>query len=213
MTIAERFREFLPIVVDVETGGLNPAQHPMLEVAAMPLTMDAGRLAVADTWHYHLIPHPGLPIEPSAAKITKYTADNTDTVKREAEPAVLTSLAARIKATVANADCRQAILVGHNAAFDLEFLKAGYARHGLPVPFHPFCTLDTATVGAFFYGHTVLATLCERAGLGWQGDTAHEAWYDCAQTAELFCTAYNRLQGLMATEQREPANKAPRETP
>ena len=33
--LADRFRGFLPVVVDVETGGFNPATDALLEVAAM----------------------------------------------------------------------------------------------------------------------------------------------------------------------------------
>jgi ribonuclease T len=46
MRIASRFRGFLPVVVDVETGGINPATDALLEIAVVLLGYDEhGRLA------------------------------------------------------------------------------------------------------------------------------------------------------------------------
>jgi ribonuclease T len=43
--MAERFRGYLPVVVDVETGGFDWNRHALLELAAIPIELDAdGRL-------------------------------------------------------------------------------------------------------------------------------------------------------------------------
>ena len=47
--IADRFRGFLPVVVDVETGGFNAQSDALLEVAACIIRMnDFGRLFTAE---------------------------------------------------------------------------------------------------------------------------------------------------------------------
>lgn len=38
--MSQRFRGFLPVVVDVETAGFNPERDALLEIAAVILTMD-----------------------------------------------------------------------------------------------------------------------------------------------------------------------------
>ena len=37
---AERFRGFMPVIVDVETGGFNAHTDALLEIAAVTLKMD-----------------------------------------------------------------------------------------------------------------------------------------------------------------------------
>lgn len=38
--MATRFRGFLPVAVDVETGGFDSDRHALLEIAAVPIEMD-----------------------------------------------------------------------------------------------------------------------------------------------------------------------------
>ena len=45
--LAYRFRGFLPVVVDVETGGFNAATDALLEIAATTINMDDDGLARA----------------------------------------------------------------------------------------------------------------------------------------------------------------------
>ena len=40
--IVKRFRGFLPVVVDVETGGLNPQTDALLEIAAVVIEINQG---------------------------------------------------------------------------------------------------------------------------------------------------------------------------
>ncbi len=62
--------------------------------------------------------------------------------------------------------CRRAILVGHNAAFDLGFLNAAVERTGIKRnPFHPFSCFDTATLAGAALGQTVLARAAQLAGI------------------------------------------------
>jgi ribonuclease T len=91
--------------------------------------------------------------------------------------------------------CRRAILVGHNAAFDLAFLNAAVSRTDLKRnPFHPFSCFDTATLAGAALGQTVLAKALAVAGLEWDAGSAHCARYDAERSAEIFCLVCNRLR-------------------
>lgn len=71
MSLANRFRGFLPVVVDVETGGFDARQHALLEIAAVTLTMDDdGTLQRSETVAAAVIPHPGLRLEQAALDFT-----------------------------------------------------------------------------------------------------------------------------------------------
>ena len=88
--------------------------------------------------------------------------------------------------------CQRAILVAHNAAFDQQFLNRALVRTQVKRnPFHPFSFIDTASLAAVAYGHTVLSEACARADIGFDQDQAHSALYDAERTAELFCAVVN----------------------
>ena len=70
---AQRFRGFLPVIVDVETGGFNAETDALLEVAAVTLRMDEdGLLHRDETFDCHLDPFEGANIEQSALDFTRY---------------------------------------------------------------------------------------------------------------------------------------------
>jgi ribonuclease T len=94
-------------------------------------------------------------------------------------------------------DCQRAVLVGHNAAFDLSFLNAVISRVSYKRnPFHPFSSFDTATLAGLAFGQTVLARAVQAAGIDWDESSAHSAKYDTIKTAELFCSIVNRWKIL-----------------
>ena len=69
--IADRFRGYLPVVVDVETGGFNAGKDALLEIAACITRMDDfGRLFVAETISVHVEPFDGANINPKSLEIT-----------------------------------------------------------------------------------------------------------------------------------------------
>ena len=58
--MAQRFRSYLPVVVDLETGGFNAQGDAVLEIAAVTLTMDPeGNLLPDATYAYHIHPFEG----------------------------------------------------------------------------------------------------------------------------------------------------------
>lgn len=184
-------------MVDVETGGFDPHTDALLEIAAVMLEMDdGGRLNTAAMHAYHITPFPGARIDPAALAVTGIDPHHPFRFaipEREA----LEDLFGTVRNAVKTHGCSRAILVGHNPAFDLAFLKAAAGRVGAKRnPFHSFSTFDTATLAALAYGQTVLARAVQAAGLPWDNQYAHSARYDARRTAELFCSVVNRWQAL-----------------
>ncbi len=202
-----RFRGFLPVVVDVETGGFDSNRHALLEIAAVPIELDAdGYYVPGETVSTHVEPFPGAEIDPRSLEITGIRLDSPLRGALE-ERAALDHIFAPVRAAAKRQGCQRAILVGHNAHFDLGFLNAAVARVGHKRnPFHPFSTFDTVTLAGMAYGQTVLSRAVLAAGLSWDGDQAHSAVYDTERTAQLFCAVLNRWrqfseQDLVATQQ------------
>ena len=201
-TIASRFRGFLPVVVDVETAGFHAATDALLEIACVPILMDdEGKLYQGEPLNAHIEPFAGANLEPAALK---FTGINPDSPFRKAisedEKVALRRIFKSLKALKKEHGCRQCVLVGHNAHFDLGFLNAAIARTNSKnhSPFHAFSVLDTASLSALAYGHTVLARTCTMAGIEFDGSAAHSALYDTQKTAELFCHIINNTPMLAA---------------
>jgi ribonuclease T len=190
--MCERFRGFLPVVVDVETGGFDWNRHALLEIAAVPLDLDAdGRLVPGELVSAHVVPAPGTEIDPRSLEVTGIIVDHPFRMALP-EKEALDRIFAGVRAAVRKHGCQRAILVGHNAHFDLNFVNAAVARvQHKRNPFHPFSVFDTVTLGGVAYGQTVLARAVAAAGMAWNSDEAHSAVYDAERTAELFCRIAN----------------------
>jgi len=205
--IARRFRGFLPAVVDVECGGFNAATDALLEIAVVLVELDTeGNLRRGATHAAHVEPFPGANIEQAALDITGIRIDHPLRMampEREALDKVLKP----VRQAVSDSGCTRALLVGHNAHFDLAFVNAACARAGYKRnPFHPFSVLDTATLAGAVLGQTVLKRALDVSGIGYDGSEAHSAIYDAERTADLFCLLVNRLRpvyesfGVLAPE-------------
>jgi ribonuclease T len=199
--MAERFRGFLPVVVDVETGGFDAEHDALLEIAAIPLRIDeAGFLSCKELVSTHVEPFPGANLDPRSLEITGIDPDNP---LRGAVPErqALDHIFQVVREAVREAGCQRAILVGHNAAFDLGFLNQAVRRCGHKRnPFHPFSCFDTVSLAGLAYGQTVLSKAVLAAGLSFDSREAHSAVYDAERTAELFCSIVNRWRQLELME-------------
>ena len=199
VSMNERFRGYLPVVVDVETGGFDERTDALLEVAAVLVDFDeAGKLVPVKSLATHVVPFDGANIDPKSLEVNGIDPWHPLRAARD-EREALAHILTPIRAAVSAADCTRAILVGHNAFFDLKFLNAAVERANIKKnPFHPFSCFDTVSFCGLAYGQTVLARAADAAGMGWSKDEAHSAIYDTRKTAELFCRVVNRWEELHA---------------
>jgi ribonuclease T len=195
--MAKRFRGFLPVVVDVETGGFNSHKNALLEIAAVILEMDGqGNLQIKESYSKNIEPFPGAIVEDAALEFTGI--DLYDPYRDpEEEGEALREIFQPIRREVSITGCTRAVMVAHNAHFDLGFVNAAINRCDIKrSPFHPFSCFDTASLGGLAYGQTVLAKACKAAGIDFNNHDAHSALYDTIKTAELFCGIVNRWKEL-----------------
>lgn len=201
--MADRFRGFLPVVVDVETGGFNSKTDALLEIAAVLIEFDPdGFLRRDETIRYHIKPFEGANMEEASLAVNgidphhplRPAIDERDALQR---------VFREVRRAVRENRCSRAVLVGHNAHFDLGFLTEAVARSAIKrSPFHPFSCFDTATICGIAYGQTVLARASIAAGLGWDETQAHSASYDAEMTADLFCDVVNRYRDIFEKQLR-----------
>lgn len=196
-SMKERFRGFLPIVVDVETAGIDPQKNALLEICIVILMMDEhGNLQRSKSYFEHILPFSGAELDAKSLEFNqidpfqplRFAVDEKIALQRVFEP-----IFKELKRT----KCQRAVLVGHNAWFDLLFIKEAINRTGIKSPFHAFTCFDTATLGGFIYGQTVLAKVAHCAQIEFDTREAHSAIYDAEKTADIFCHLINkwRLRG------------------
>ena len=201
--MADRFRGFLPVVVDVETGGFNASTDALLEIAAVLLKFDGdGRLCRDETFRYHVKPFEGANMDPASLAVNgidphhplRPAIDERDALQR---------VFREVRRATREANCTRAILVGHNSAFDLGFLNEAIERAAIKRnPFHPFSSFDTATLCGVAFGQTVLSRAVKAAGLEFDEQSAHSAAYDAEITADVFCEVVNRFRPVFEASVR-----------
>ena len=190
-SIRERFRGFLPVIVDVETAGIDPSCNALLEMCVVIIAQDdQGRFYKQSTHFEHILPFDGAVLDAKSLAFNeidpfqplRFAIDEKPALERLFHP-----IFQALKAT----HCQRAVLVGHNAWFDLLFVKAAVNRTGIKSPFHAFTCFDTASLAGLMYGQTVLAKAVQAAGISFDANEAHSAIYDAEKTADLFCTMLN----------------------
>jgi ribonuclease T len=193
--IGQRFRGFLPVVVDVETAGFESSTDALLEIACIPIILDAaGRFVMGEAMHAHIKPFEGAHLDQRSLTFTGIDPFNPLRMMiAEDEKTALKRMFKVLTDVRREQGCKHCVLVGHNAHFDLGFVRAAIDRTHTKnqSPFHSFSVFDTVTLSAMAYGQTVLARACESAGIAFSGKEAHSALYDTQKTAELFCHILN----------------------
>jgi ribonuclease T len=195
---SQRFRGYFPVVIDVETAGFNAQTDALLEIAATTLTLDeeSGQLSLDETIHFNVDPFEGANLEPAALEFTGI--DPTNPLRGAVdEKKAITEIFKLVRKKMKAVGCQRAIIVAHNAAFDLGFVNAVTERCLIKrSTFHPFVIFDTTTLSGLALGQNVLAKSCSAAQIDFNNSEAHSALYDTEKTAELFCYIVNKWQQL-----------------
>ena len=184
------------VFFDLETGGINPNRHPIIQLAAIavnsglePVEAFEAKVRFKDSQatkqslrknHYSrgVWAKEALSPEETAASFSEF----------------LSRYPSHVATSSSGANYSVAQLVAHNAAFDGPFLQAWYARHDkfLPARFQVLCTLQRAQW--YFSEHSnlkppsnfKLATLCEHFRVPFHAASAHEALGDVTATFKLY---------------------------
>ncbi|WP_354625630.1 ribonuclease T [Psychromonas sp. MME2] len=196
-TLTARFRGYYPVIIDIETSGLNSQTDAMLEIAAIFPAMDEqGYLYAAEKIHFHIMPFEGANLDPKALEFTGIDPFNPLRGAID-ECEALSEIFKLVRKHQKNNQCNRSIIVAHNASFDQGFINQATQRCNFKrVPFHPFVSFDTASMAALALGQTVLAKACEQAKIPYDNNEAHSALYDTQVTAELFFYIVNKWKGL-----------------
>jgi ribonuclease T len=120
MPISDRFRGFLPVVLDVETSGFNPNNNAILEIAICIIRMDDfGRLFIGESIDANIEPFEGAVIDPRSLEFTGIDLDDP-----EREPMVEKEALRRVFATLGGLAFGQTVLSRAVQAAGLEWNEA-----------------------------------------------------------------------------------------
>lgn len=196
LSLRKRFRGFLPVVVDIETSGLDAKKHAILEISIVLLHLNEQKQFVPEKALFeHILPFEGALLDPICLEFNqidpfqplRFAVEEKEALERLFKP---------IREAIKKTQCQRAVLVGHNAWFDLLFINEASKRCQIKSPFHAFTCFDTATLSGFVYGQTVLAKAALAAHIPFDTKEAHSAIYDAEKTAELFCRILNDFPDL-----------------
>ena len=189
--LKDRFRKFLPVIVDLETGGFDPRKNAILEIAIQLIEQENSKLILGEPHRYHIKPFEGLKIDKESLEFLKLDLNHPLRNAVEEEYALQESFKI-INKHKAKYECSRAILVGHNAFFDHSFMLEACIRNNIKKsPFHSFSMIDTVSLGVLATKQTVLAKICKELGIDYNNDEAHSAAYDAMVTAQVFCKIIN----------------------
>lgn len=175
-----RLRALVYVVFDTETTGLDPAADEVVQIGAVRIVN--GRIVESE--RFDMLVDPGIPIPPGSTRIHGITDDMVAGAPKIGEA---------VRAF--HRFCRGAVLVAHNAPFDVGFLRRYGKTEGLAFD---HLVLDTVLLSAVLFGgsesHT-LDALAERLGVDIDDGVRHTAIGDAVATAKVFVAALAMLEG------------------
>ncbi len=175
-----RLEDLTYVVFDTETTGLTPSADEIVQIAAVRVVN--GRRIDAEV--FDTLVDPGRPIPPGSTEVHGITDQMVVGAPSIAE-------AGRAFHRFAQG----AVLVAHNAPFDLEFLRRHESDIGARFD-HP--VLDTVLLSAVIYGQTEthsLDALTARLGITIPEAARHTAIGDTVATADAFLKLLPMLRG------------------
>lgn len=188
-------RSLTYVVFDTETTGLLPDKDAVVQIGAVRLVN--GRKVAGEV--FDTLVDPGRPIPPSSTKVHGISDDMVVGAPRMAEAG------ARFRQFA-----KDAILVAHNAPFDMAFMKrdAAQAKARLDNPVFDTILLSAAIFGAEA-SHT-LDAIAERLEVEIPAELRHTALGDAEATALIFQKMLTVLeaQGIATFEKALEAMKA-----
>jgi len=164
------------VFVDVETTGLNPAYHEIIEIALVSKDF---------TYHRKIIPEMIEHADPFAMKLNGYCPE------KWSEAITAKQLILEIQYLLKNVT-----LAGHNVSFDIEFLEETYTRYGkiFNLKRRRIDTVTMAYEHLYPLGLQSLSLDAIRDFLDWSKEGSHTALKDAQDSRRLF----NYLRGFSA---------------
>lgn len=176
------------VVFDVETTGLSAVYNTIIEVGAVKIKNGT----IVDEFSAFANPHH--PLSALTVQLTGITDDMVNKAPKLAE--VLGEFAKWSEG---------AIMVAHNASFDMGFLEAAYQRAGMVVP--TFTSIDTLELARCLYPtfkRFSLNILAKKLGVTLVQH--HRAIYDAQATGHVFLVMVNELKQRKCTNMLEINN-------
>ena len=172
--------ELCCVAFDSETTGLSTETDAVVQLGAVRVLN--GRIVEGEVLDTYV--DPGRPIPPASTVVHHVT---------DADVAGAPDVATAGRAL--HGFCRDAVLVAHNAPFDLAFLRRAEEETGVTWD-HP--VLDTVLLSAIVFGTTEVHTLdalCDRLGIAIPPELRHTALGDARVTAEALVKLIPLLEG------------------
>lgn len=168
------------VVFDTETTGLLPHKDEVVQIGAVRVVR--GKIVVGE--EINTLVNPKIKIPQASTRVHRITNDMV-----EQAPSIETALKQFHQFS------RDAVIVAHNAPFDMAFMHRYGKRQNL-VWDHP--VVDTVLASAVVFGasevHT-LDALCHRLGISIPFSARHTAMGDAVATAEVLCKLIPLLEG------------------
>jgi len=186
------------IIFDTETTGLDAREDRIIEFGGIELV---NRFPTGRTFHYYINPQ-GRAVHPDAMAV--HGISDADLIGKP----TFAELAAELSEFIDGA-----MLIAHNANFDIGFLDAEFTRIGLP-RIDPALVIDTLAMARRKHpmGPNSLDALCRRYGIDNSHRTKHGALLDSELLAEVYIELIGGKQAALSLDVQAEAKTVSGET-